>query len=167
MSKRCAIALAFGAALVLGSGDPLSAQQRGAGGGGGGRGGPPMTPLLYRQHIMQTMQQTLQALTAIRGGTAGAPSHLVARATILQQLAAMLPEAFPAGSGGEGSRALPAIWEDQAGFSERVQAMRTAADALVTAAQSGNADGVAAAQTAAQQACAGCHMPFRGPAPGA
>jgi cytochrome c556 len=87
--------------------------------------------------------------------------------TIVQQLATMLPEAFPANSGGEGSRALPAIWENPADFAARVQAIRTAADALVEAARGGNADQIQAAQQGVQQACAGCHMTFRGPAPGA
>jgi cytochrome c556 len=109
----------------------------------------------------------MQALGAIRGGTAGAPAHLLARATIIQQLASMLPEAFPANSGGEGSRSLPAIWENAADFSARVQETQTAAAAFVDAVRGGNADAIQTAQQGLQQTCAGCHMAFRGPAPGA
>lgn len=123
-----------------------------------------MTPLVYRQVIMQQLQESLGALTAIRNGTAGAPSHLLSRAIVVQQLSAMLPEAFPAGSGGEGSRSLPAIWNDAPAFSARVRAMRVAAAGMVEAASNGSAEEIAAAQTAVQQACAGCHMQFRGPA---
>jgi len=159
---RCATVLTLTAALATAS--PLSAQQRG---GGGGRGGPPMTPVVYRQQIMQQLQQSTGALTGIRNGSVGAPSHLVPRALIVQQLATMLPEAFVANPQGETTRALPAIWERSADFAAAVQALRTAADALLEAARGGNAEAVGTAQTAVGQACAGCHMAFRGPAPGA
>jgi len=155
--------LALAVALVLGASGQASAQQRG--GGGGGRGAaPPMTPLVYRQGIMQQLQQNLGALTAVRNGTTGAPTHVVSRAVIIQQLSSMLPESFPANSGGEGSRSLPAIWSSPAEFTARVRAMRIAAAGLVEAARSGDAEAIGTAQTAVQQACAGCHMQFRGPA---
>jgi cytochrome c556 len=163
ISVRRIAGWALAAALVFGAGEQASAQQRG--GGAGGRGGaPPMTPLVYRQTIMQQLQQNLGALTAVRNGTVGAPTHVVARALIIQQLSAMLPEAFPANSGGEGSRALPAIWSSPAELTARVRAMRIAAAGLVSAARGGDADAIGTAQTAVQQACAGCHMQFRGPA---
>jgi cytochrome c556 len=125
-----------------------------------------MTPLAYRQGIMQQLQQNLGALTAVRNGTVGAPTHVVARAIVIQQLSAMLPEAFPANSGGEGSRSLPAVWENPTELNARIRAMRVAAAGLVEAARGANAEEIGAAQTAVQQACAGCHMQFRGPAPG-
>jgi cytochrome c556 len=125
-----------------------------------------MTPLAYRQTIMQQLQQSMGALTAIRNGTAGAPTHLTARAMIIQQLSSMLPEAFPANSGGEGSRSLPAVWENPTELNVRIRAMRAAAAGLVEAARSRDAEAIGAAQTAVQQSCAGCHMQFRGPAPG-
>jgi cytochrome c556 len=162
---RCLAVGAIAAGLVLGTAGAATAQQRG--GGGGGRGGPPMTPLVYRQNIMEQLAQSTSALTAIRNGTAGSPTHLLARATIIQQLASMLPEAFAANVGGEGSRSLPAIWESPAEFASRIQALRTAADQLLEAARGGDAEAVGTAQTAVQQTCAGCHMQFRGPAPDA
>jgi cytochrome c556 len=159
VSRFAVCALAAG--LVFGGGERAAAQQR----GGGGRGGPPMTPLVYRQTLMENLQQSMGALTAIRNGTVGAPAHVLARATIVQQLASMLPEAFAANGGGEGTRALPAIWENASEFSTRIQALRTAADGLVEAARGGNAEAIGTAQTAVQQTCQGCHMQFRGPAP--
>ena len=114
------------AVLVLfGAGEQAAAQQRGGGGGGRG-GGAPMTPLAYRQGIMQQLQQNLGALTAVRNGTVGAPTHVVARAIVIQQLSAMLPAAFPANSGGEGSRSLPAVWENPTELNARIRAMRPA-----------------------------------------
>jgi cytochrome c556 len=126
-----------------------------------------MTPVVYRQQIMQQLQQSTGALTGIRNGSVGAASHLVPRALIVQQLAMMLPEAFAANPTGETTRALPAIWENAADFAAKAQALRTAADALLEAARGGNAEAVGTAQTAVGQACAGCHMAYRGPAPGA
>jgi cytochrome c556 len=126
-----------------------------------------MTPLVYRQAIMQQLQQNLGALTAVRNGTVGGPTHVLARAQIIQQLSSMLPEAFPPNSGGEGSRSLPAVWESPAELTAGIRAMRTAAAGLVEAARGGDGEAIGAAQTAVQQACAGCHMQFRGPAPGA
>lgn len=156
--------VALAAVMVLSNGDEVAAQQRGA---GGGRGGPPMTPLLYRQHLMQHLQESMQDIGAIRGGTAGAPAHLLPRAIIVQQLAAMLPEAFPANSATEGSRSLPAIWENASDFSSKVEATKTAANAFVDAVRGGNADAIQTAQQGLQQTCQGCHMAYRGPAPGA
>jgi cytochrome c556 len=125
-----------------------------------------MNPTTYRQNIMMGFQQNQAALTAIRNGTVGAQGNIVQRAIILQQLALSLNDAFPANSIGEGSRALPAIWTSTADFQARVQAIQTAANALVEAARGGNAEAIATAQMAFGQTCMQCHMTFRGPAPG-
>jgi cytochrome c556 len=126
-----------------------------------------MTPITYRTTaIMQQFQANMGALTAIRNGTVGTPAHVLQRALIIQALTKTLDGAFPPNSGGEGSRALPAIWTDAAGFTARIQAIQTAADALVTAARGTDMAAVGTAQMAVQQACGACHMAFRGPAPG-
>jgi len=157
ISTRSLCAFALGAALLLGGAAEAAAQ--------GGGGAAPMTPTAYRQGIMQHFGANMGALTAARNGAVGSQSHVLARATIIQQLAMMLTDAFPAGSITEGSRALPVIWENSAGFTERVQAIQTAANALVEAARSGNAEQIASAQTGVQQTCGACHTAFRGPAP--
>jgi len=125
-----------------------------------------MTPQAYRVGIMQNFQANMGALNAARQGQAGAQSHVLARAVIFQQLAQMLSDAFPQGSAGEGSRALPAIWTNTADFQARVQAIQQATNGLVEAARAGNAEQIQAAQMSVQQACGACHMAFRGPAPG-
>ena len=176
ISKRSVFAFALGAALLLGAGQ-LSAQGAGGGGaggragggGGGGRGGgAPLTPTTYRQQgIMQQFQTNMTVLTNIRNGTVGGgAADVLSRAIIIQELTKSLNGAFPANSAGEGSRALPAIWTDAAGFAARVQAIQTAANNLVTAARGTDAAAIGTAQMAVQQACGACHMAFRGPAPG-
>ena len=166
MLTRRATLLSLVAITTLAGGNDIAAQGQGRG-GGGGRGGPPMTPVVYRQQIMQQLQQSTGALTGIRNGTVGTASHLVPRALILQQLAIMLPDAFTPNPTGETTRALPAIWENAADFASKAQALRTAADALLEAARSGNADAIATAQQGIGPTCQGCHMAYRGPAPGA
>ena len=165
ISTRSVCAFALGAALLLGAGE-VSAQGGGGGRGGGGRGGAPMTPMAYRQGIMQQFQANVGALNAARQGQAGAANHVLLRAEIIQRLTQMLLDAFPEGSAGEGSRALPAIWTNTADFQARIQAIQAAADGLVNAARGGNADQVQAAVMTLQQGCGACHMAFRGPAPG-
>ena len=142
--------------LVIGRGEAVAQA------GGGGRA--PMTPVAYRQGIMQELQTNMGALNAVRAGEVGSSSHTSARATILQSLASMLGDAFADASVTGQTRALPAIWSSPADFSERVQALRTATDALLEATRGGDQAAIASAQTAVQQACAGCHMQFRGPA---
>jgi cytochrome c556 len=149
--------VALGAALLVTGAAGAAAQGR------GGDGPPPLTPLTYRQGVMQNLQANVTALTAVRNGSVGSPNHVAARATIIQQLVAMFTELFPEGSGGEGSRALPAVWSDAAGFAERVKAAQDAANALADAARSGSAEQVAGAQQALQRTCMGCHQGFRGP----
>ncbi|MEQ1855690.1 MAG: cytochrome c [Longimicrobiales bacterium] len=166
MIIRRATVLALAVMMTLVGGNDVAAQGQGRA-GGGGRGGPPMTPVVYRQQIMQQLQQSTGALTAIRNGTVGTASHLVPRALIVQQLAMMVPDAFAANPTGETSRSLPAIWENAADFASKAQALRTAADALLEAARGGNAEAVGTAQTAVGQTCQGCHMAYRGPAAGA
>lgn len=166
MRTRCATLLALVAMTTLAGPNDVAAQGQGRG-GGGGRGGPPMTPVTYRQQLMQQFQQSTGAMTGIRNGTVGTTSHLVPRALIIQQLAIILPEAFAANPTGETTRSLPAIWENAADFASEAQALRTAADALLEAARGGNAEAIGTAQTAVGQTCQGCHMAYRGPAPGA
>jgi cytochrome c556 len=124
-----------------------------------------MTPTSYRQNIMMGFQQNQAALTNIRNGTVGAQANILNRAIILQQLALSLTDAFPPNSIGEGSRALPAIWTNAADFTTKVNAIQTAATALVEAARGGNAQTIAAAQMTFNGTCASCHMTYRGPAP--
>jgi cytochrome c556 len=162
-STRLACAIALATVLVVSGAGQTFAQAPGGGGGGGGARAP-MTPLAYRQGIMQEFQTNMGAVNAVRAGQVGTTNHLVARATILQALATMLPEAFPEGSAAAPSRALPEIWANPGQFSQRIQAIQAATTALVEAARAGDEAAFASAQMAVQQSCAGCHMQFRGPA---
>ncbi|MDB5438550.1 MAG: cytochrome [Caulobacteraceae bacterium] len=73
---------------------------------------------------------------------------------------------FLAGSGPDAvkTRAKPEVWSDAAGFKAAIDKAAADADAVVTAADSKNADGVKAAVTAFQANCGACHTKYRGPA---
>jgi len=73
---------------------------------------------------------------------------------------------FPAGSGlaeGVKTRAKAEIWTDAAGFKAALDKSSGATDAVVAAVATKDADKIAAAVTAFQGTCGGCHTPFRGP----
>lgn len=154
--SRMLFAVGVGAALLVGAATEVSAQGRG--------GGTPLTPVTYRQQLMQQNTQSMAALTALRGGLVGSADNLMGRAIILQQIAQALPDAFAQEDLTAPTRALPAIWSNSAGFATAVQAFQSATDALVEAARGGNAAAIEEAQGAVQQTCGGCHMEFRGPA---
>ena len=155
-SSRWLCAVGVGAALFVGIATDLSAQGRG--------GGTPLTPVTYRQQLMQQNAQSMGAMTALRGGLVGSADNLMGRAIILQQIAQALPDAFAQNDLTAPTRALPAIWSNAAGFATAVQAFQAATDALVEATRVGTTAGIEEAQTAVQQTCGGCHTDFRGPA---
>jgi len=150
VSMRWAFAWALGATLTLGTAQEVSAQGRGA-----------LTPLVYRQNMMEQLAQSLTALAAIQNGTVGSPADLVGRATVVRELAMALTSAFPVGSGGGESRSLPAVWDDPAEFSQRVAATQMAAETLLSAARSGNGEAVTSAIADVRQTCNACHEAFR------
>jgi cytochrome c556 len=154
VSMRSAFAWALGATLVAGGFHAVSAQ-----GPGGGRGA--LTPLVYRQNMMEQLAQSLTAMTAIQNGTVGAPGDLVGRAAIVRELAMALTSAFPAGSGGGESRSLPTVWENATEFGQRIQATQMAAETLLTTARGGNAEAIASAIGDVRQTCNACHETFR------
>ena len=155
-SSRWLCAVGVGVALLVGVAGDVSAQGRG--------GGTPLTHSTYRQQLMTQNQQSMAALTALRGGLVGNPADILGRALILQQLSQALPGAFAQGADAQGTRALPAIWTNASGFAARVAAFQTAVDALVEAARGGDMAAIEAAQGAVQPTCGACHMEFRAPA---
>ncbi len=126
----------------------------------------PTPDMEYRQTIMNSLGAHRGALTAILNEDVPHQGHVLGHALSLQQLSAMASDIFPAGSLGEGSRALPDIWEDAAGFGEALSAFQSAADALAEAARAGDMTGVGDAAAGLGRTCGGCHRPFRARATG-
>lgn len=117
----------------------------------------------YRQSLMQAFRMHMGGVRAALGDAAPighAENHAEAFAGMAQALA----NAFPAGSAGEGSRALPAIWENRDDFMDKVTAIQAATAELVTASRSGDGDAIGSAMQAVQGTCGSCHQSYRGPA---
>lgn len=125
------------------------------------------TPVMeYRQTIMNSLNAHRGALTAILNEDVPHEGHVLGHALSLQQLSVMASDIFPEGSHGDGSRALPDIWEDATGFGEALSAFQSAADALAEAARGGDVAAVGEAARGFGRTCGGCHRPFRARATG-
>lgn len=120
------------------------------------------TPVMeYRQTIMSSLGTHRGALTAILNEDVPHEGHVLGHALSLQQLSVMASDIFPEGSLGEGSRALPDIWDDAPGFGEALSAFQSAADALAEAARAGDMTAVGDAAAGLGRTCGGCHRPYR------
>lgn len=72
-----------------------------------------------------------------------------------------IPSLFPEGSGGGGSRALPAIWEDFDAFTAIAETGAAAARTALEAATAGDNAAYLAALEQIGPACGACHQKFR------
>jgi cytochrome c556 len=90
------------------------------------------------------------------------PREQVHEAEGLELWGAAIPGLFPAGSGGEDSRARPEIWLDRADFDRRAADLRVAATRLAQLARAGDRAGFAAQADIVEGACNACHSAFRG-----
>ena len=126
----------------------------------------PTPAMEYRQTIMGSLNAHRGALTSILNEDVPHEAHVLGHALSLQQLSVMASDIFPEGSHGEGSRALPDIWDDAAGFGEALSAFQGAATALAEAARGGDMAAVGEASAGLGRTCGGCHRPFRARAAG-
>ena len=120
-----------------------------------------------RQATMQLYAFSLGTLGGMAKGAidydadaASAAANNLAALTKLNQMAM-----WPQGSDSEsvdGSRALPAIWTDFAGVSEKAKAAADAADAMAMAAGNG-LDALRGAIGGVGASCGGCHKAYRAP----
>lgn len=113
----------------------------------------------YRSHTMEAIGGHMQSLFDILRGKVDHADHLSVHATALAGLAEITPTLFPAGSGGDDTDALPAIWENPEDFAERLDAFKEAGAGLRAAVESGG--NVMAAAQQLGQACKGCHDSYR------
>jgi cytochrome c556 len=104
------------------------------------------------------------AIEALLEESVGPDSHIVPHARALLDLSIMMPDLFPAGSGGESTRALDEIWQNPAGFAAAVAEFRAAAEGLVRAAESGDKERVREGLGTLSAGCGTCHQPYRRPA---
>lgn len=119
----------------------------------------------YRAALMTSLQEHESALRLILSGEVGQPGHVALHARAMEEILTMAGVSFPEGSGGEGTRALPAVWENWADFAARLEAAKASAAGLRAAAEAGDMEGAAAALREVGRSCLSCHGEYRARAP--
>jgi len=114
----------------------------------------------YRKGVMKAVGGTMGSLAAIVKGKASM-SHAPALTAAMANLSQVAADVFPAGSGGDNTRAKDNIWTEKEKFSATVKAFQTAAMNISKA--SGDKAAFGAAFKALGGSCGGCHKPFRKP----
>lgn len=118
-------------------------------------------PVATRKDGLKRMQGHLEAINPV-ASAGGNVREMVPRTDDMVAFFATFPSHFPAGSDGNGSKALPSVWADRPGFEAAAANAVTAANALRTAAASGDAAATAQAARAMGGACGACHRGYRG-----
>ena len=121
--------------------------------------GPNMIEL--RQTSLDLMGGDYAAIRFVAGAK-GDMKSVESAAKAIKRFATLMPSLFPKGSetGGD-TKALPAIWSDNAGFVKAAETLAEAADKLAVLAKAGDADGVDAQIKVVGAACGACHKDYR------
>lgn len=115
-----------------------------------------------RQAGMRMMVMTLSSV----GRTAEAPDTPLARAGFaiggLEKFADAMPALFSEHTSSvDGTKSLPQVWTDKAGFDGRIAQFRNATGALGKAAAANDRSGFAEALASTKAACEACHDQYR------
>jgi cytochrome c556 len=122
----------------------------------------PADVVKYRQSVMKALGGHLRALGPLAAKKVNFPRHAELHARSVAELARLLGELFPAGTGPSATptEAKEEVWKDGKKFAAAVADMQEKAEALAKAA-TGDAAGLKGALEAAGESCGGCHKPFR------
>jgi cytochrome c556 len=115
----------------------------------------------YRQHVMDAVGGSMQAMVAIAKQEVPHSAHLGVHAHNMAALAGIVGDVFPPGSGEGDTEALPEIWSKPDAFKERLDAFTKAARDLDAVVASGDMSGFGQALGALGQSCKGCHDDFK------
>jgi cytochrome c556 len=110
----------------------------------------------------ENRKQAGAAMRAIKGviDSKGDANVVVQQAAKLKELEAAFEKMFPPGSTA-GSKALPTVWSDRAGFLAASKAADAAYDKLAVAGGSGDFAAITVAFGNTGKACGACHQKFR------
>ena len=115
-----------------------------------------------RQAVMTLQAKYIGPLGAMAQGKIPFNAELAARnASYLNVLDKMAWDGFDASTKGIKSRALPAIWDNAAGFKAEQEKLQSAVADLVAATKTGDEAKVKAAVGAVGKICGTCHENFR------
>ncbi len=118
----------------------------------------------YRQSVMSAIANSRAMLSAVIDDEVPYRNHLLAHAVSLNRLAVITGDIFPAGSGGDNTRARDEIWEDEEDFKTAVTAFQNASSELLESVYTGDLNAIQDAIGSIGRTCGGCHRPFRKPA---
>lgn len=116
--------------------------------------------LNYRQGVMKAVGGQMSSMAAILRGRVHM-DNLKLHASAMADLASIVPNVFPEGSGEGKTEALPAIWEKPAEFKEAIETFVSAVRGFSSAADSGDMSRLGSGIQKLGQACKGCHDNFR------
>lgn len=141
-----ALALAFGALSA-----PASAQFQ-----------KPEDAVKYRKSALTVMSNHFGRIGAMANGRVPFDAKVAAESAAIVETMSKLPwEGFVAGTDKGETRALPAIWTEQAKFKERSEKLQAETTKLNAAAKTGNLDAIKTAFGAVGQSCKACHDAYR------
>jgi cytochrome c556 len=116
----------------------------------------------YRQALFTVMSRDFGWFNAVNRGQAPFDAAEAAkRAKRMDVMIGILPEAFPADSLGENSKAKPEIWTDKTEFDRLMQEFITRSAKLAQTAAGGQEADIKAAAKAVGEACGQCHDKFK------
>jgi cytochrome c556 len=114
----------------------------------------------YRQGVMKVVGGHMASMGAVLRGRVHM-SNLQMHAQGMADIAKIVPEVFPAGSGDGKTEALPAIWEKPDEFKAGLDKFVKAANEMAVAAGSGDMQAIGPAIKALGGSCKGCHDDFK------
>ena len=122
----------------------------------------PEDAVKYRKASFTVLDSHFGRIGAMANGRAPFDAKVAAESAAIVETMSKLPwEAFGAGTDKGDTRALPAIWTEQAKFKEGADKLQAATAQLNAAAKTGNLDSVKTAFGAVGQTCKACHDAYR------
>ena len=114
----------------------------------------------YRQGVMGVVGGHMSSMVAILRGRVH-QGDLKLHASGMADIAEIVPNVFPKGSGDGKTEALPAIWKKPEAFQSAMDEFTDAAKGLNMVLESNNMDRLGDAMKKLGGACKGCHDDFR------
>ena len=116
----------------------------------------------YRQAVMESFGANGAALKTLLIDGEGPVDLVPVHVQYMVDMAPHIPEMFPEGGDQTGSKALPAVWDDQAGFKKAAENFKAKGEALLAASKGGDKKEMAQAFAAfGKEGCGGCHTNYR------
>lgn len=122
----------------------------------------PEDAVKYRKAALTVMASHFGRIGAMANGRAPFDAKVAAESAAIVETMSKLPwEGFVAGTDKGDTRALPAIWTEQAKFKEGSDKLQVETAKLNAAAKTGNLDAIKTAFGAVGQSCKACHDAYR------